>query len=214
MRTSVVLPGLMLIAVMVACGDESDNPVVPPAPTFQALTVRSAVLNNLEVAYNQRNIVQFEKLLDVDFTFYLSGIDVNEGLPAQWDRSVEISANTNLFSRDEDPQGRWPLCTSIQMNVIFDDTLTWIEVPGPGETWYTTTLFYEFQIAVEPDTNFLPVPGAKAEFTVRNAGTDDAPQWQLLEWHDIGAGTLFALRGSETEETTWGGVKSLYRGDQ
>lgn len=201
---------LILVPMMLALACEADpeSPVVE-TPRYKSLTTRTAVLSNLELAYNRRNIVEFEKLLDVDFTFLLSEGDVNGGLPVQWDRSTEMTATTNLFSRTENPN--WPLCTSIQMDVKFDDTLAWIEIPGPGETWYTTTVFYEFLIEVEPDTNFLPIPGAKSQFTVRNAGTDDAPRWQLLEWHDLGAGTLFASRVMGTEETTWGGIKALYR---
>ena len=213
-RSSLLCALLVFAAVTSSCifdAEEGGGDDVVKSD-YMPLTTKVAVLNNLEVAYNQRKIQEYEKILDNGFTFFLSEGDVNGGLPVQWDRSTEIEANTNLFSETSDPQGRWPLCTSIQMDVKFDDPLIWTEIPGPGETWYTTTVFYEFQIEVEPDTNFLPVPGAKAQFIVRNAGTDDAPQWQLLEWRDLGAGNLLALRATSTEESTWGKVKSLYRG--
>jgi hypothetical protein len=194
-RSSLLCALLVFAAVTSSCifdANEGDGDDIVDSD-YQPLTTKVAVLNNLEVAYNQRKILEYEKILDLGFTFFLSEGDVNGGLPVQWDRGEEISANTNLFSRDEDPQGRWPLCTSIQMNVIFDPaSIQWVEVipdAAPDETWYTTTLFYEFQIDVKPDTQFIPIPGAKAQFTVRNAGTESNPKWQLIEWRDLGAGT-------------------------
>ncbi len=56
----------------------------------------------------------------------------------------------------------------------------------PDETWYTTTVFYNFQIDVDPDTQYQPAANSKAQFTVRNIGSDAAPQWRLVEFRDLG----------------------------
>ena len=189
--TSVLIATVMLLGVL-ACDPENRITEPPPTPVFKPLTTREAVLHNLQTAYNQRNITRFEEILDNGFTFFLSEADViSGGLPVQWDRSQEVDVTTHLFSRDEDPQGRWPLCTSVQMDVLFENGVQWLDVvppSAPSETWSTTTVFYDFQIEVKPDTKFIPVPGAKAQFFVRNAGTDTNPKWQLVEWRDLGAG--------------------------
>lgn len=201
---------LVLAMLALACDDPTYQDVIPP-PQYQPLTTRTAVLHNLELAYNQRNIARLDELLDESFTFFPSASDVNSGLPPQWDRATELSASAHLFSSSKQPSDPWPLCTNIQLDLLIEASLQWVELPVTGETWYTTTTFYDFQIEVEPDTRFMPVSGAKSQFTVRNAGTDDAPQWRLVEWHDLGSGNLAAARASAgTEETTWGKVKSLY----
>ena len=47
-------------------------------------------------------------------------------------------------------------------------------------------MFYDFQIDVEPDMTYINNPGAKAQFTIRNAGTEEAPLWKLVEFRDLG----------------------------
>jgi hypothetical protein len=47
-------------------------------------------------------------------------------------------------------------------------------------------VFYEFKFDMEPDDTYIAVPGARAQFTVRNTGTEDAPLWKLVEMRDLG----------------------------
>jgi hypothetical protein len=166
----------------------------PPAQKYEDLTERWHVLNNLELAYNQRKISRYDEVLDQDFTFFLSTGDVGGGLPDSWDRQTEMNANTNLFTKDPPPPAPIPRCKSIKMDVQWEKpntvepNLAWVEVSPPGlsETWYTTTVFYDFAIDVEPDVTYISNPGSKAQFTVRNAGTADDPHWQLVEFRDLG----------------------------
>ncbi|MDH4038545.1 MAG: hypothetical protein OEX18_13785 [Candidatus Krumholzibacteria bacterium] len=191
-RSSVLCAFVVLAALTSSCifdPKKDDGPPPPPTGDYKDLTNRSDVLFNLQKSYNDRNMTEYERILDDNFTFFLSDGDVNGGLPVQWGRRDELDANTNLFSRTVPPGATWPLCTSIQMDVQFEAGLQWVEVipdAAPDETWYTTTCFYDFQIEVEPDTKYIPYPGAKAQFTVRNAGTDSNPRWQLVEWRDLG----------------------------
>jgi hypothetical protein len=99
------------------------------------------------------------------------------------------------------------------MDILFEDGVAWTEVfPPGGETWYMTTVFYEFKFDMEPDHTYISVPGARARFTVRNAGTEDAPLWKLVEMRDLGADGLFSTVASGgTEATTWGAIKAVYR---
>jgi hypothetical protein len=83
-----------------------------------------------------------------------------------------------------------------------------------NETWYSTTIFYDFEIDVDPDTQYQPGAGSKAELVVRNVGTDTAPRWRLVELHDQGEGcvaVLLANGASACESATLGAVKALYR---
>jgi hypothetical protein len=182
-----------MVATTASCIFDPDPPGdVPPPPSqkFQNLTEKWHVLNNIELAYTKRNIQKYDQLLDENFTFFLSTGDVGNDLPAQWDRTVEITANTNLFVAD--PPGELPRCKDIEMDVQWEDSegqpiLAWIEITTPGgEKWYTTTVFYDFRFEVEPDMTYINNGGAKAQFTIRNAGTEDAPVWKLVEFRDLG----------------------------
>jgi hypothetical protein len=77
-------------------------------------------------------------------------------------------------------------CKTITMDLQFESGVQWIEIDAPNdETWYTTTVFYDFEFDVEPDTQYINNPGAKGQFTVRNAGTDSAPKWRLVEFREL-----------------------------
>lgn len=170
-----------------------------PPQVIEPLTTRAAVLNNIEVSYNTRNIESYTKLLDPGFTFFLSTGDVNNGLPVQWSYQDEIDTNTGLFDPNHDPNTNpGPQCLKIDMTLDYDhkdpSNIGWQTViPDnyPDETWYTTTIFYSFQIdVVEPDDadhKFISPSAAKAQFTVRNVGTAEKPQWRLIEFRDLGA---------------------------
>jgi hypothetical protein len=209
MKKSLVMTLMIMVMALIACDDDDPVKNTPPAADFENLTERAHVLNNIEVAYNQRRIDKYSELLDANFTFYLSTGDVGGGLPADWDRAVDMNANTNLFSSDPDPL---PKCTRIEMDVQWENGLTWVEIPAMGgETWYTTTVFYDFEFDVEPNSTWINNPGAKVQFTTRNAGTDEAPLWKLVEMRDLGDPDLIAPTSGATSQTTWGQVKAMYR---
>jgi hypothetical protein len=204
------------------CFDCSCDPVYCERK-FESLTEKWHVLNNIELSYTKRRIDKCEQLLDESFTFFLAAGDVYQGLPEQWDRVVEMNASTNLFAVD--PPAPLPRCKGIELDIDWEDSngrpkVIWAEVTGPGdETWYTTAVYYDFQFDIEPDEYRISNPGAKADFTIRNAGTDEAPHWQLVEMRDRGGLELPVGASSETspracsscEQSTWGSVKAMYR---
>ena len=218
MKTIRVLSMIAALAVicLIACEDDpADPPVVPPS-AFKNLTQREHVLNNVELAYNKRRLDKYDELLDDNFTFFLYAGDVGGDVPESWLRDTEIQANTNLFSKDPLP-APYKQVLSILMDVQWEDDqgnpdVVWVEFTPPGltESWYTTTVRYDFKIELEGDLTYFNNPGATAQFTVRNAGTADAPQWRLVEMRDLGA-NLLASSAAATESSTWGSVKALYR---
>lgn len=180
----------ILVASVSACIFSPDEkpPVEKPKPVqnIQDLTQREHVFNNIEVAYNKRNINYYQGVLDPNFTFFLSTGDVNNGLPVSWNRPDEIDVNTKLFDQNNTTLP----CQSIYMDIRTEDGISWIEVipeSAPTETWYQTTLYYDFKFEISPNT-YIPLTGAKAVFTVRDAGPygEYAHHWQLVEFRDLG----------------------------
>lgn len=209
-----ILPVLVLalFAGVLACGgDDSVTPPPPPErPTFQDRSEKWHVLNNIELAYNQRKISYYDALLDESFTFFLTDKDVLGGLPDSWGRAMEVQANTNLFSK-EPPEGL-PRCKSILMDIQWEDNLSWQEVSAPiaDETWYLAQLYVDFEISVDPDLTLVSNVGNKAEFVIRNGGTVSQPRWQLVEMRDLGAPSGPSTTAMATEPETWGHIKAMY----
>lgn len=172
--------------------DEKKKPDDPVDPkVFKDLTQKEDVLNNLELAYNKRNITRYDELLDPDFTFFFAPGDVGGTIPDQWGRAEEMSTTTLLFDATLNDT-RYPTCRRISMNLQFESGVQWVEIRPedfPNETWYSTTVFYDFTIEMKPDNTYIATSGSSAEFTVRNVGTIDAPHYQLVEFRDLGDGS-------------------------
>ena len=189
LRRTILLAGLVvLLAAVSSCifDAKEQEPDEEKPQGFKPLTTREAVLNNIEVAYEKRRLDKYDELLDVNFTFFLSTGDVGGGLPESWGRADEITANSNLFNQTPPPP--FPRCKRIQMDVKWEDGVSWSSsFPGGGtDEWHTTTVNYEFKIDVDPDMTYLNNPTAQAQFTVHNIGTEDAPDWRLVEFRDLG----------------------------
>src|SRR5512132_1585240 len=86
----------------VACEDDDIidgcDPCPPPTRVYLDRSQMWHVLNNIELAYNQRKINPYETLLDDNFTFFLATGDVGGSVPESWGSAVEVQANANLFS--------------------------------------------------------------------------------------------------------------------
>ena len=216
MRNSFVSVLIAAAALLIACEEEEVVGGCDPCPfvkTFQPLTEREHVLNNLELSYNERRANEFGKLLDNDFTFFFSPGDVGGNIPDQWGRVDELAVASRLFDlRLDDPN--YPTCSSIRVDLMFESGVQWLDIPSPdvvGETWSTTTVYYQGTFEMKPDMTYIMLPDARAQFAVRNVGTDVAPQWRLVEWRDL-ADDSAVLSAASTEKSTWGQIKALYRG--
>lgn len=202
---------LMLFALLPACDDDPVSPPVDDSPTFMALTTREAVLNNFELAWNQRRADKIDELLDADYAFYFATSDVGGEIPTSWDRAADLASTSALFNSNTVPPSRGPICTSVRVDLNLAG-VTWVEVPGPaalgGEVWYTTTVFYSYTFEMAPDMTFIAQNGARATFTVRPVGGE----WRLVEWSDLGSSIATTSNDEVSEqESTWGGIKALYR---
>ena len=186
-RTVLLVCTLALIAGVTSCiFDPNNGDPTPPLPPIKDLTQKEHVLINMELAYNNRQIDWYNGALDKNFTFFLSTGDIGNGLPDQWDRATEILYNRRMFDKN---YSKLP-CQSITMDIRLEDGVIWTEIipeSAPTEKWYKATLYYDFKIDIAPNT-YIPLPGAQAEFTVRDAGAYGkyAHHWQLVQFRDLG----------------------------
>jgi hypothetical protein len=188
-----------------------DPPVwVPPDPLQQ----KDGTLFNLELLYNNFNAAENDRLLDENFVFYFSDADFSSGkTPRQWDRETETRSYRNFYD-DTRTENR---VTGRSLNLTYADD-NWTEIdpddPGsyPGEKWHYTVVTYDMAVVLdtEPELTLLS-NGMKAEITIR--WDTDRKHWRIVRWRDDVAG-LRSLKGrnAAVQETTWGGIKALYRG--
>lgn len=217
MKTRYLAAAFLAAFVFSGCGDDPVQPPIPPVDPWPDPSAKESVLYYVQRAYNERNSGRYEQILDDGFKNFLSDGDVNNGLPEQWDLAQEKTVTRNLFSKTQ--VGDLPLVKSINMDLLYENGVTWTEVvptSAPTETWYSASVYYSFQILVhydqiDEDIVYYPPGSSKAQITVRNAGTDSKPDWKLVEFRDLGGGSLATLRMASTEQTSWGKVKALYR---
>jgi hypothetical protein len=207
-RIILIVVLVVATAFALSCGDDPTKPPVktcqglcPPVYQKKDLSKKSDVLNNVEYAYNKRNMQTYDELLDDNFTFFYG----DAGMPVQWGRSDEITTTSGLIAA----------ASIVDLSLDWKDadgnsTVQWVTRTKGSETWYDTTVFYHFIIRIG-DTTYIPNAGAKAQFTVRNAGTDEKPVWKLVEFRDLGGPSLLKATAAAVEPTLWGKVKSLYR---
>lgn len=186
-----VLALAMVALILPACGSDDNRPV-DPDPTvdtgFKSLSQPGHVLINLERSYNERNIVEYERLLDPDvFTFFFSDADAGAGrTPEFWGREDEIAATGRMFDPNYNGENR---ILSIELTLNLDGP-QWVETPReafPDEEWLSIVVPYDYVIQAEPDLTWITSGVTRTSFTVRNIGDEENPQWRLVEWRDLGS---------------------------
>ena len=159
--------------------------------TFKSLEVRDDVLDNLELAYNTRNINEYDRLLDADFTFFFSPNDVNEGNVqfSQWDRAAELGATVNMFDPAFSPPTRDPI-SSIDLTITFPaGDNAWTVIPGTvdnghlGEDWFEKTMQYLLTVKAG-ETTFTSGTPLDASLVVHQVEIEGKQIFRVIQWRD------------------------------
>ena len=161
--------------------DDDDKPKVD----FKDLTEMDHVLFNLELAYNESRMDEYDKLLDENFTFILSEADYNSGEVdvQQWDRDREVSVNTQILNPNLPGDLR---VISIDLSLDYPAG-NWTELPEsqehPGESWYSKVVDYDL-IVITADEWEHRALGLQAQFTIRWAQYPEGEHWRIILWRD------------------------------
>ena len=159
---------------------------------FESLEQCDHVLNNLELAYNTRNIDEYARILDeFEFTFFFSPADVNSGNVnvSQWGRAEEVGATRNMFDPSFNPENGEPI-SSISLTLQYaEGDGSWLVIPGDpgsgheGEDWYSKTASYIMNVQAG-ETTFVTGTPIDVRFTVRQVEVDGKQIYQMVEWAD------------------------------
>ena len=171
-----------------------------PPPAFKSLKNREDVLFNLKLAYNERNINQYNKLLDNNFTFFFSAVDVREGKvrDLSWPRSSELIAVGHMFDPTFDPAPHTNPDGSITdpgpiLRITVDMSFaagenTWNpvidEVVHPGEIWYEKTVDYRLVVKAGGNYIFQNSSPIQASFEIRFTEAEGDSVYRIVAWRD------------------------------
>jgi hypothetical protein len=167
----------------------------PPDPdpveggSYLPLDKRNNLLHNLELAYKQRVIEEYTKLLDNSgaFIFYFGQDDLSQGIvtSSQWGVGADLASTEALFDRNP-PQGE-PRADDVVLDLIYtddeDDWFPFVPETHPDETWYTRTVEYSLSVRVGL-TTYTQNKQVFAKFTARFTEVDGDSLWQIVTWHD------------------------------
>jgi hypothetical protein len=192
-----IAPLLVVVTVSFLAGSCILDPKkVPPdkkttGGTYKSLKSKDDVLLNLELSYNERNLTQYDKLLDDNFTFFFSDADFSSGKVnyQQWDRALEIQSTRHLFDRNY--SGSQDPIRSISLKLLYSPgDIGWEETTPDssyqGEKWYQKTVNYDLTVQTTANHQFL-AQDLQALFVIRYAFVPSLNDtiWRIVQWYDI-----------------------------
>ena len=216
-----LIAAVFLVLSGLTCSEsdpEEPGPPPPPPTGYQNLTQKDHVLNNLELAYNERSFTRYAELLDdPNFVYFFSDEDYAVGrTPEQWGRAEDLDSHQRMFN----PNNPVHKVLSIKLTLEYPAG-QWVETTPdqgqfPGETWYYKEVTYNLTVVVEaqPQNITYLAQNLKALFTVRRIEKNGKQIWQIVEWRDD---VDLAARSSGQSTAgppriTWGQIKGAYGG--
>lgn len=146
------------------------------------------LLNNLQRAYNERNIDIYKTLLAPDFRFELIssevsqiGIDVNDdGIPdSWWGYDQEVAFTANLFTNGSS-DGTRPEPDQLDLRLTIPPEENWESDPELGhETWIVIPCGFNLSLTYLESNTALTATGL-ARFYLKPASN----RWYIAIWRD------------------------------
>jgi len=206
----IIVTGCLVAAFFVIAGCGEDDPARPeptPKVQFKDLSQKDDVLFNLELAYNERHLAEYDKLLDGDFLFYFADYDVAwRGAPEHWDRDREVLFTSLIFDPGLPGGVR---VVSVDLQLEYPDT-NWSQEAAPpsheGETWFSQIVPYELKATTADDWEFHS-QDQSIEVTIR--WDESAGHWRIVTMRD-GISLLSAQLAPSLgfEPVYWGSLKA------
>jgi len=177
---------LTLALLIVSCS----NPFHPEMKDDKPFSNRTPIelLENLELAYKQKNLELYKSLLAPDFRFELIssevsqiGIDVNgDGIKdAWWGYDQEVEFTSNLFLNGSS-DGVFPPPDQIDLRFQIPPNETWDQDPQDGhEDWVIIACSFDLQLIYHQLNSTITANGT-ARFYLKPVGN----RWYIAIWRD------------------------------
>ena len=202
-----IIPLVILIALSAACSDDKRTITDPVDTGYVTADTPDALMVNFVRAYEERNIVEYEKLLHDDFEFTFTAEDVTElGLPSPiWDRLTELAATQRMFdgSMGVDPISGQPTPAITNIALSLDKVTEWTTA-NDGDPRYEGTQHRVYRVTMRvtlEGTEDQRIGGHQDFYVVENDGV-----FQMKAWNEVG----WSIKSKSNESESWGSIKVLY----
>ncbi len=163
--------------LLLACGEEEG--VTPRVPDRLEPTSPAAVLKNVEIAFNSRDINLLKAMLSENFVFYFDPRDVGQSppgkpeykIPESWSYVEFWNAVGNMFGQ------AYSISLSIPTNRV--------GTPGENETNYKAENISISLLVMIDELNGFIADGGYCNFAFEKYTTkEDKKYWRLTGWWD------------------------------
>ncbi|RPJ42930.1 MAG: hypothetical protein EHM19_09675 [Candidatus Latescibacterota bacterium] len=217
MKRTIALLGLALLATSLACEEELTDPGDNNPPGDETFEMWA---RNFAKEYAERDSSGYTAYLDPSYVFELLASEVDPDVPSSgwWDRTEELEIAGRMFTGRYNDDGikvnGIDLALQLKTTPVVDND--YYQDKPEGETWYLATTYVDLTVVtqnpnatdgsgfvnyiVNCDQKFVlrRDPSGSGRYLVRKQ-TDRPPINKALDG------------GGDTEESSWGGVKSLFR---
>jgi hypothetical protein len=172
---------------------------------YYDLTDKEGILQNLLLAYTDRNIDRFAELLHDEYLFYLQEGDYMPGESPYLTRQEDIQCTTNMFLA---ASGQYePRIDRLELRLDDGVWSSVSEIGGePCEDCWMTQRHYSLLVGINEVTY---IANDIAVFCIKPAGPDEDSGYKILRIFDVMSScTDMGALGSE--ENSWGAIKLLF----
>ncbi len=182
------LPLLALTIFLGSCWNPFHPSLIDNSDSSLRYATPRDVLQNLELAYKERNINIYKELLAPDFRFELIssevgqiGIDVNgDGIrDSWWAYDQEVLFTENLFSSGS-TDGSTPAPDDLYLRLQIPPEVNWEEDPELGhEDWVAIPCPFDLKLSYYASNSQITASGV-ARFYLKPANN----RWYIAIWRD------------------------------
>lgn len=188
MKTAKLLPILFSALLLFSC----QNPFRPSLRDHSSTEILNRspdeLLQNLEKAYQEKNINIFKQLLHKDYRFELLqseynsiGVDMDgDGLrDSWWGFDQEIELTRNMFERGSS-DGSLPVADKIDLRLQIPPSELWESDPTDGrEDWLIVPCYFDLTLTYYSSNSSYVANGVARFYLVEEAG-----RWYIMIWRD------------------------------
>jgi len=199
-----------VVAAVAGCGHDHrviTDEELPPPPISLPRTSPANLLHNLKLAYERRNLAEYDSLLAEDFIFILSEEDQQKpDMPDLWRHDTEVQIHTRMFDTE--------YVQVLTLAYEIGDS-TWDAEEGKYAVVIQRVNLYLYGSTPghPTDVKEYRISDSRSRFWFRRngwlwPGTQDSV-WTIVMWQDNPVRSREASAASSP--ATWGMLKAIYQ---
>ncbi len=198
----VIIASLAVAVLTLACGEEEG--VTPRGPDRVEATSPANVLKNVEISFNQSDIILLKAMLSTDFVFYFDPRDVGNNppgkpqymIPESWSRYEFLQAVKNMFRH----------AYSISLSI----PTARVGTPGENETKYKADNVSISLLVMITELDGFIAENGYCNFAFEKYTTKEGKKyWRLTGWWDFTSAAYDESPG--LDPTSLGTILTLFR---